>query len=637
MQRLTRLSTLLLLTALYAAGHFLWYYPTPLGQSPALDGQENLIIAAQIRAGSLPAEPFFRAMLYPALLAILPVSPMLLGYCCHLLNAFLAYRLGLAFWQSSKSAALTGALVGLNPVLLHFATDPLDITLATSCFLGAALLALQACQAARNEGPSQRAQAVRFAGAGLLLALAALARPHFFAVLIPAVAALSLATALRRIRWTRGLLFASGALAPILAYGLVQVSVSGQFAILPWQGPYNLWISNKPGANGLYYQQSLNFHYTGEHENPNRLESIELFRQATGHEGSIDERGDYWREQTKTAIAQDPVRWLKLMAFKGYAYLNTFEQYNNKTYSFHKELSPALRYNPISWGLLLVAATLGTFALRREQRGPAIALGLAFACFAAGVLIYMASGRFRLPMVPLLALLAGGLPSLLVQWKTLSKGIQAAALAALLLSGGLTFSRFAGVHSDRTAIQDRLLLADAAARLGRDAEAIHWAQEALEHDPQRQSAQRILLISRYNEIASAASEPTPELWRPLASLAGAIQLQDPQLLFVKGVAFWNTQQPQAAYENWNLALQQFGLQASSSLAALHYTSRAPEAAQAAQELAPHLDHNSHPLLAFAVLDSLPPEQQAPLAAQLGLPPDRLENLRRLMRRILPRH
>jgi hypothetical protein len=39
---------------------------------------------------------------------------------------------------------------------------------------------------------------------------------------------------------------------------------------------------------------------------------------------------------------------------KVYALLNDWEQYNNKTYAFHQARSPWLRWNPLSWGVLLV-------------------------------------------------------------------------------------------------------------------------------------------------------------------------------------------------------------------------------------------------------------------------------------------
>src|SRR5215207_2710462 len=64
------LVVLLLLTGAYAVGYLVWFLGTPLGSVPVLDGRENLILARQIAEGTLPAEPFFRAMLYPAVISV---------------------------------------------------------------------------------------------------------------------------------------------------------------------------------------------------------------------------------------------------------------------------------------------------------------------------------------------------------------------------------------------------------------------------------------------------------------------------------------------------------------------------------------------------------------------------------------
>ena len=98
---------LLLFAFVYAMGHMLWYWQTPLGQNPTLDGQESLILAYQIANGSLAKEPFYRAMLYPALLAILPIHWMLLGILCHLANTLLAMRLSSRVWKNARSALVT--------------------------------------------------------------------------------------------------------------------------------------------------------------------------------------------------------------------------------------------------------------------------------------------------------------------------------------------------------------------------------------------------------------------------------------------------------------------------------------------------------------------------------------------------
>jgi hypothetical protein len=91
---------LLILVTAYSLAHLFWYWQTPLGQIPALDGQENLFLADSISDGSLEAEPFYRAILYPAILAAIPIHWMLLGIGCHIVNTILAVKLSRKQWNN---------------------------------------------------------------------------------------------------------------------------------------------------------------------------------------------------------------------------------------------------------------------------------------------------------------------------------------------------------------------------------------------------------------------------------------------------------------------------------------------------------------------------------------------------------
>jgi len=116
-------------------------------------------------------------MLYPGLLALIPIQWMILGILCHLGNTVLSIKLSSKIWKSGSAPLVTGALVGFNPVLLHFAFDPLDAALAITLFLaGPYLLAISRA--------NDEISVTKVGAAGLCLDLAALARPPFFAVLL---------------------------------------------------------------------------------------------------------------------------------------------------------------------------------------------------------------------------------------------------------------------------------------------------------------------------------------------------------------------------------------------------------------------------------------------------------------------
>lgn len=629
--RIPNSALLIAIALLYSVAHLTWYLGTPIGISPVLDGQENLNLAQQIADGTLAREPFYRAMLYPAILAYSPIGHSLLGLLCHIANTALVIGLARRFWKDERAGLIAGAFVGLNPVLLHFAFDPLDTTLAITLFLST----LAALQKALSSDRSNTQKSYLFLLAGLTISLATLARPHFLLTLGILAPLLTIAFFKKRILAVHLGAYALACLVPLLAYGFVQKSWSGNFQILPWQGAYNLWVSNNSNANGLYYQQTVSFHHLDPHQNPNRMEADYLYRQAHGEAGSIEDQTAYWRNETLQHIAESPLAWLKLEAFKLYAIFNNFEQYNNKTYAFHKKLSPWLRYNPIGWGILLASATFCVAVLWRQKRGELLPVAAISLSLIAGLLIYMASARFRLPLTPILAVLSGGLPLATNAFAKSSNRLRRTAIIATLIAIIVSFSRFAGIASERTFVQDALLLADASAKIGDDSAAIKWSNYVLETKPQQQQALRLQLISRYNQIASGSKRSSRAEWGELLELSEALTLQDPLLSFIRGILFWNLDRENDAQAAWETGFNTYGPQASTCIAALILTGTPVAADTLPTPLEDYIAQGNHWVLAYALATRLAPEQRHAFLSQIGLSPDAFRSINESVQRILP--
>ena len=515
-----------LLALLYGGAHLAWYWGTPLGQSAVLDERENLQLAAQISSGTLPHEPFYRAMGYPLLLAALhttglladdvPAAATALGLLLHVINTLLVARLAQKWFGSARAGFAAGLLHGLNPVLIHYATQVLDGTFANS-FL---LLGLQ-CLPARDAGAASRRNAI---GLSLAWTAAALVRPQLLLVwlALPFVW-LAASGPLRLWRAQLGNVVIALAAGGVLwfAQGLGQWRTGGEFRLLPWQGPHNLWAANKPGANGRYYAQTLLLEAPadGSQENPARLESVLLYQRATGDTGPlrIEVFNRYWSQRLRQEILADPAAWLKLELRKLYYLANNTEQYNNKTYSFHKTRSPWLRFNPLCWGVLLLGGTLGLIALGRTQRPLLSAVLLTAGAVAAGILLVFVSARFRLPLAVLLCVLAGGAvaaPSL--WWPDNSRARFATALLLLGL-GVVTFTGWFGAADRSTYVQDHLLLAAAAEKTGDDRITWDEARAALALRPGYPDALRLALTSYLNLLLVEVPTPAEEAeWRGFA-------------------------------------------------------------------------------------------------------------------------
>jgi hypothetical protein len=492
---------------LYALAHLNWYLGTPLGRVPVLDERENIDLANAISGGLLPAVPFYRAPGYALALACLRwmgvsvgglfPAALLLGVVLHGVNAALVAAIARRPF-GARGAWIAGLLFAFDPVLVHFATQALDATLSLTFFLGGLFFLAAAVTA------PERARS--WAAAGILWAAAALVRPNYLLVwaVVPASAAFQLGPPRMRPR------IALSALAGLLLFGAAsawQWKVSGVAGFLPWQGPYNLWAANRPGANGRYYTQHVSLPPELARANPARAESILLYAEEThGHAPDIPDMNAHWRRRFIEEVFTHPLRWGGLMARKAYALLNNWEQYNNKTFAFHKARSPWLRWNPICWGMLFVLGVAGAARLAAESPRMAAMGAVVCAACAASILLVFVSARFRLPLAALAAVLAGGALASPAFWKPWSGGRRAALAAAVALAGLLSFSSFDGVDDPSTFVQDHVLLARAAFTVGDDATAAAEASEALKLQPWHPDARAILEAVKAERAGTA---PTP--------------------------------------------------------------------------------------------------------------------------------
>ena len=485
----------------YALGHLNWYLGTPLGRVPVLDEHENLYLAAQIYGGHLPHEPLYRAPGYALLLAGaraagVPASglfaaALLIGALLHSIGAGLVASIS-DRWFGIGAGVLAGMLFALDPVLVHYATQALDSTFSMTLFLAGLAFLSAAVKVPGRTG--------FWAGAGMCWAAATLVRPNYLLVwlALPVLALFQPLAAAARVR------MAAVALASALLFvasAAWQRSATGTAAFLPWQGAYNLWASNRPGANGRYYSQRVSLPPELARLNPARAESIILYSEETnGGPTDIASMNTHWRQRFTDEVSAHPLAWARLMAKKAYALLNNWEQYNNKTYAFHKALSPWLRWNPLCWGVLLILGVAGGARLLAENPRAGAALAVVTAACTASIILFFVSARFRLPLVGINAALAGGALASPRFWQNWAPGRKAALAACAALAALLAFSNFGNVSDPATFVQDHVLLARAAYTVGDDEMALAEARAALQLQPRHPDA---LAIER------AASAPMP--------------------------------------------------------------------------------------------------------------------------------
>lgn len=516
--RLSRAEAWLLFGVLaYGLWHLLWYWQTPLGRSPVLDEQENLQLAQQIATGTLAAEPFYRAVIYPLVLAPLflvgvpaawiPFFATGFGLLLHLIATACVGAIATRWFGRRSAGLIAMTLHGFNPVLLHYATQILDAVFGNTLFLLGLLLLVRSATDAR---PGR----VWFA-ASLIWSLAALSRPQLLVlplVFLP-VAALLRTGPMDHARW-RTLLVATAA-GPLLfiVQGLAQWRISGDFRILPTQGAYNLWAANRPGANGRYFAQSIYLPSATAQENPARVESLVLYARESGDASpTLPEANTFWTRRFLETLRAQPLDVLQVQGRKLYYLLNDEEQYNNKTFAFHQARSPALRWNHLGWGVVWTLGLAGLVAgAPSGSRGRLTAAVLLLGgALAAGVMTGYVSGRFRLPLVAGLCCVSGGIIHLPAWWRSRPRPRRLGLALAGLLLAAFPFTRFGAVGDRSTHVQDHLLLAAAAERVGADAQCWAEAGQALRLAPGRPDALAMRVTSYFNLLWQGEALPAPE-------------------------------------------------------------------------------------------------------------------------------
>ncbi len=372
----------------------------PIGRSPAIDEALHWDWAQALAAGEgSPERPYFRAPLYPWWLGLLHAAGLGLaglrwaGTALGLASLLLLAQLGLrhssrltALWLLALGG-LGGAWIYYEPQLLLEHQVLFLVLAATACWLEA----------------HRREPGWADAGLGLALALAALTRPN--ALLLAPLAVFLL---LRREpdlgkRVQRLALWGLGWLPPLLLVaGLNGWPGSGVF--IASQGGVNLWIGLNDQADGRSAVLPGRGH-AWEREDAARLAAEALGRPATSGEEDAWFSAQAWRW-----VAENPVRATWLTVRKLGWLLGPEELGNNTSPPVLAARRPWMKpLLAISWWLVLVPGLAGLLLGLPRTPGLRPWVAGALTIYAASFLPFFITGRFRLPLFPLLALPAAEL------------------------------------------------------------------------------------------------------------------------------------------------------------------------------------------------------------------------------------
>jgi tetratricopeptide (TPR) repeat protein len=407
----------------------------PFYAQPEGDGRSYWEWSARIAAGDwLGDEVFYQAPLYPYSLALVRMAfgqrPQAVYVTQSVVGSLACVVLAAATggFFPPPAGVIAGAMVALYPVAVFYDGVVQKESLAFTLMV----LLVWALGAARRR-PGWRP----FSAAGVALGLQCLLRENAL-ILAPVSAAWMLIQFrrwphLRQAAWA--LAFFGGMFAVLLPVGARNAVVGGEFVLTTAQMGPNFYIGNGPRADGTY--RPLRY----PRANPlfERQDAQDLAEEATGRPLSPQEVSHYWMRRTWDHISAHPASWAKLLAKKALLTWNDIEIADTEDFYFYRIWSPALRAMSAVWGfgVLMPLAAAGTVLTWQRLRRVWLLHAL-FLAWSASVALFYVFGRYRFPLVPLLAPLAA--EALVLGWRRWRQGRRgrvAWALAAGLAAAAL--------------------------------------------------------------------------------------------------------------------------------------------------------------------------------------------------------
>jgi tetratricopeptide (TPR) repeat protein len=465
----------------------------PYFDVPLVDGANYFRLAGTIAAGDLAGgrQAFWQPPLYPYFLAVLLqafgprmtaiyVAQAVVGSLSCVLACLIGRRV---FGERAGLAA--GLVMAFYGPLVHFDAQPLVPVLHIVLILGG-LLALLRARAAAG-----------FLVAGLLWGLAAIATPNIL-LAAPAAAvwawterrrgAAAAPAPARRAAALAAALFAAGVAAPVAAVAARNMVVAGEMVPVSSNGGINFFIGNNPD-----YDRTIRIRPGGEFERlAQEPENLGIVTAAG--------RSRYFAARARRFLAEYPGQALRLYGRKLLDLVAGREIPRNQDPYVYRDTSWLFAILLWRFGVSFPFGVVAPLALAgfcaAPPAGPAGRPGrrllLAYAGFyAASILLFFPTDRYRLPLVPVLALFAGNLLAAPARSRR-------PAVAAVLAAGLLIFNLDAARPRDAWPEEEALNRAYALRQKGRTAAAAAEYRRAIALNPAR--------LDPHNSLAAMAAE-----------------------------------------------------------------------------------------------------------------------------------
>ncbi len=522
---------------------------SPFWTVPILDEAVNHDWAASLAtgAGGLGELPFFRAPLYPWLLGLtysaVGVEPQRARLLQAILSSLTCVLAGWVAWQAFGRLAgwCAGFLAAGYWPWIYFDAELQDVALSLFWNLGALAVLISWVP---GKGSRWRPLA-----AGLLLGLSVITRPTVL-VAVPAILAWLLfpdaqdapRRGMNRRRLQASALLIVGVLIAMAPVALLNRIGGRDSVLVASQGGMNFYIGNHAGSDG----HSARFP-GARADFPSMVDASR--RQAEASRGKTlrdSEVSNHWYLEAFDFWRREPVAALALSARKVGYLLSAAELPNNKQIRFVLErFAPWLGFPLAGFALVL---GLGVVGCVWGGGGRRAALLVAFSLsYAIAVVAFFVTARFRMPVVAVWIVLAGGGLAMLIR-EARQKAWRSLALPALMLMVITAGATLASRGFTENQAHGHYTLGRAYRQTGDDRSAEEAFRRALEAEP------------AFSEAALSLSALLLETDRPreAAGLLETVVASDPgdrRSLWNYSLALRASGRPQAAVTMLRQAVQ----------------------------------------------------------------------------------
>ncbi len=366
----------------------------------------------RIAAGEwIGQKAFYQAPLYPYVLAVLRLFDLTSVTALRLLQALSGSAacallcVAASRMFCARVGLLSGIMLALYGPAIYF--DGIIQKASLDCLLACAVLACVA-------GLLMRWSWARCALLGAMVSLLCLTRENAMAWHVVLVAWIAFCAARNRLSgcehgasgsrgWFRAIssptAYLLGSALVLLPVGLRNYYVQGEFLLTTSQAGPNFYIGNHAHADGRY-QPLVRGHETPTFE---QRDATQLAERATGRKLSPREVSRHWLHRAWNDIAADPIRWLKLTAYKILLVWNCYEIADAESIMIYRRQSLVLNALTTLWnfGGLVPLAVLG-IAITWKDRSRLWAFYALIGTMTLAVAAFYVLARYRYPLVPLL-------------------------------------------------------------------------------------------------------------------------------------------------------------------------------------------------------------------------------------------